>query len=119
MNGLDVVVGTILRTMDFRNPKLREEGMRAANEMISIIEGSVDDDECHEMFSYGCAYVALARFAEAEDTKDGYNMALHYYEKVRDHWKSKGNEVRANEMEAAIEQVKAKRGGDGLFGEIA
>jgi len=55
------------------------------------------------------AYIALARFSEADETRDGYNMALHYYEKVRDWYKLVGHGVKR--LEAVMNAVKSKRDG--------
>ena len=55
------------------------------------------------------AYIALARFSEADETKDGYKMALHYYEKVQDWYKLVGHGVKR--LEALMDAVKSKRNG--------
>jgi len=75
--------------------------------MISAIQESGEDNNDGLMFAYG----VLARFSEADNTSDGYEKALHYYEKVRDWEKSVGDEMSVKVLEALIDNVKSKRDG--------
>jgi len=75
--------------------------------MISAIQESGEDNNDGLMFAYG----VLARFSEADNTSDGYEKALYYYEKVRDWHKSEGDEIRAKRLEAVIDNVKSNRDG--------
>mmetsp|Transcript_35031 Transcript_35031/g.61523 ORF Transcript_35031/g.61523 Transcript_35031/m.61523 type:complete len:423 (-) Transcript_35031:162-1430(-) len=111
LGGFSMIINTI-DSMDYENinSELREEGKRAASQMISAIQESVmsgEDIDNHLMFAYG----ALAEFSETDKTRDGYEMALHYYEKVRDWNKSVGDEMCAKGVEAAMDRVKSKRDG--------
>jgi len=75
--------------------------------MISAIQESGEDNNDGLMFAYGL----LAKFSEADNTSDGYEKALHYYEKVRDWHKSVGDEMRVKRLEVVIDRVKSKRDG--------
>ena len=95
--------------MDFRgNPKLREEGIRAAREAISVIQGSGDERYNDHLMG---VYTALGMLLAAGETKEDYDMALHYYEKVRDHWKSVGGELQAAGIDDFIDNLKCKLDG--------
>ena len=78
MGVFTMIINTILSMDYWKNLELREEGKRAASQMISTIQGSGAD--INNVLTI--AYIALARFSEADETRDGYKMGLHYYEKV-------------------------------------
>ena len=73
--------------------------------MISAIQESGADIDI--VLTIAC--IALARFSEADETKDGYEMALHYYVKVQDWYKSEGRGVKR--LEALMDVIKSKRDG--------
>ena len=105
--GFSMIAHAIM-DMDYgNNPELREKGKRAASQMISAIQKSGEDNNIRLMFAYG----ALAKFSEADKTSDGYEMAIHYHEKVRDWYKSKGDEMRVKRTETVMDDVKSKRDG--------
>lgn len=91
------------------NPELREEGKRAANQLIAVIEGSGDERAKNKR---GLAYIALGNFAEAEKTENGYAAALSYYEKLLDIHKSQGNKMGEKSVEICMDAVKSKRDGE-------
>jgi hypothetical protein len=57
------------------------------------------------------AYIALGKFLEADGTKDGYDMALHYFGKITDMYKSDGNEAGAQAVQLIIDNTKSKHTG--------
>jgi len=71
--------------------------------MISAIQESGEDINEQLLF----AYTALATFSEGDNTRDGYEMALHYYEKVRDWYESVGDEMSVKGLEAVMDNVKS------------
>ena len=77
--------------------------------MIPIIERSGDERLRSQLM---LPYTALARFAEADGTEDGREMALYYHGKVRDLYKSEGKESLAALVEAHMENTKQTCDGD-------
>lgn len=57
------------------------------------------------------AYIALGKFLEADGTKDGYDMALHYFGKITDMYKSDGNEAGAQAIQLIIDNTNSKHTG--------
>ena len=107
----NMMLNTILIMEYQKNPELREKGKQVANQMISVIEEADNDGkkEWNDALLI-LAYSALGRLAEADGTKDGYDMAVACFEKVRDWWESEGDETEA--MDNRIDMIKAKRDGD-------
>ena len=97
--------------MDYKDdPKLIDEGKRAANHTISMLE-RLDDTSYNLRFMD--AYFSLAKFLEAEGTTDSYQMALNYYEKLHDLSKSEGDESNTILMKALTERMRSKIDGGG------
>ena len=100
-----MIINTILSMDYWKKLELRVEGKRAASQMISTIQ-----EFCADINNYlTIACIGLARFSEADETKDGYKMALHYYGKVRDWYKLVGHGVKI--LEVLMDAVKSKRDG--------
>ena len=109
--GYNMITYAILN-LDYRgNSGLREEGKQSAIKEISVLRGSIEDIGVTTRIMD--AYVALGRLAHGEGTKDGFDMALHYYEKVHDWFKSEGDEGGAVQVEAVMSRVKSDRDGGG------
>jgi len=107
--GLNIILYTI-NNMDYEdNPELREEGKRAANQMISVIRASRGDS--FATMHYEIAYLSLAKFSHADQTKDGHDMALLNYGKLRDFHESRGNARKVKDLNARIKKIKSERDG--------
>ena len=104
----------ITRTISKMNykddPKLREEGKRAANHTISMVERLDDTSYNIRLMD---AYFSLAKFLEAEGTTESYQMALKYYNKLHDLSKSEGDERNTMLMKALTERMRSKIDGGG------
>ena len=96
--------------MDYRkDAEIRHEGKHASSQIISMFPdpGSIDDGLDEKVMSQG--YLCMAKFYEAEDTKDGYKMALQHYEIVRDYASRGNNTALADAITGIINKVKHKR----------
>ncbi|KAL9187140.1 hypothetical protein ACHAXT_010860 [Thalassiosira profunda] len=113
VGALTTIMQTVITTQGFeRNPELREEGKWAATQMLEVIGRSRHtEDEEYINGQRVYAQLALARFVEEEETKEGYEMALEYWRDARDYYKSRGDAFSVRGAESSIDRLEAKRDG--------
>lgn len=98
------------------SPELRKEGKQAANQMISMMleSGYVGKDIKSQPERLMSTYLSLASLL-ADETAEGYEMELDYYEKIREWHIAKGDKMNTMMIESIIEEVGHRSGGAGLF----
>ena len=104
-----IIVDRVLDMNYRKDAEIRHEGKLASSQIISMFPdpARIDDGLDEKVMSQG--YLCMAKFCEAEDTKEGYKLAVQNYEIVRDYYASLGNTDVANAITGIIDKVKHKR----------